>query len=156
MSEPMTLEEALAIYYRASATKAEIDDAYGVLVAHAERTVAARSGEPEWLTTTRMTRFLPRDRKAEALAYIDTLTAELAAARQEFAEWLDASRTALDAHAAVVADRDRLAACVERVRFVAVEESWDPMHAERNGWRVPVVTADSILSALEGTNAGNS
>jgi fructose-1,6-bisphosphatase/sedoheptulose 1,7-bisphosphatase-like protein len=52
------------------------------------------------------------DRQSE----IDALQAELAAARQEFAEWLDASRKALDTHAEVVTDRDRLAACVERVR----------------------------------------
>jgi len=32
---------------------------------------------------------------------IDALQAELAAARQEFAEWLDASRKALDTHAAL-------------------------------------------------------
>jgi len=121
------------------------------------------------------------------LAEHDTLTAELAAARAEFAEWLDASRTALDAHAEVVAelaaareerdeaqrnyafmveraanekldgyrelgaraaaaenDRDRLAACVERVRGVASGDQW--FHFPGS------VRAADILAALEGTD----
>jgi hypothetical protein len=88
---------------------------------------------------------------------IDALQAELAAARQEFAEWLDASRKALAAHAEVVTDRDRLAACVERVRNLPTWDTLDfeagtePVHAvlrdtERNG---AYVKSDDILAALE-------
>jgi hypothetical protein len=87
---------------------------------------------------------------------IDALQAELAAARQEFAEWLDASRTALDTHAEVKADRDRLAACVERVkgcgRVRVVEatddgdiEEWADEHGD-------YFRAADILAALGGTN----
>jgi CBS-domain-containing membrane protein len=46
-------------------------------------------------------------------ARIDTLTAERDAARQEFAEWLDASRKALDTHAEVVAERDALVRAID-------------------------------------------
>jgi hypothetical protein len=126
MSAPMTLEEAVR-EVQADGFGMCSPAARAALLAHAERTVAARSGEPEWLTTTRMTRFLPRDRKAEALAYIDTLTAELAAARQEFAEWPDAFGKGLETHAEVVADRERLAAMVERVMtpaFIDNKVAW--------------------------------
>jgi len=44
------------------------------------------------------------------------LRARLDAVEAEFRDWLDATRKGLDAHAEVKADRDRLAACVERVR----------------------------------------
>jgi hypothetical protein len=51
----------------------------------------------------------------------DTLTAELAAARQEFAEWLDAFGKGLEAHAEVVDERERLAADLAE-RLLATRE----------------------------------
>ena len=86
MSEPMTLEEALATYYRASATKAEIDDAYGVMVAHAERTVAARSEEePDGLENylKHMRAYGEGTGLHTVAMWVDTLTAERDAAREE-------------------------------------------------------------------------
>jgi hypothetical protein len=78
---------------------------------------------------------------------IDALQAELAAARQEFAEWLDASRKALDTHAEVKADRDRLAACVERVRGCEGQALDDDVYDLSGGW-VHVDSLRHILAAL--------
>ena len=121
-------------------------------------------------------------------ARIDTLTAERDAARAEFAEWLDASRKALDTHVEVVAerdaareerddiiaicrgtqmddaaiasmrayvskkllleaDRDRLAACVERVRKVTRVKIGVGPYPDRD--YTEVVHVSDILAALE-------
>jgi hypothetical protein len=126
---------------------AQIVDA--TLKAHAERTIAARSGEPEEVAAIRyvakyhdMRRDVQLDRLGamNVVEYLDALTAELAAARQEFAEWLDAFGKGLETHAEVVADRERLAAMVERVRGV-VSNTW-------SGFPGNVRAAD-ILAALE-------
>jgi hypothetical protein len=79
-------------------------------------------------------------------ARIDTLTAERDEARREFTEWLDASRKALDTHAEVVADRDRLAACVERVRKVTRVKIGVGPYPDRD--YTEVVHVSDILAAL--------
>jgi len=87
MSEPMTLDEAVRVMETATiyARGTEASRAYATIRAHAERTVEARSDEPE---------AVKRLREAPVwhlvTDYIDTITAE----------------------------RDRLAACVERVRGI--------------------------------------
>jgi hypothetical protein len=78
------------------------------------------------------------------------MQAERDAAREEFAEWLDASRKALDAHADLKADRDRLAACVERVRNAPRVTIWAGPYPDRD--YTEVVHVDEILAALEGTD----
>jgi predicted nuclease with TOPRIM domain len=57
------------------------------------------------------------DRQSE----IDALQAELAAARQEFAEWLDASRKALDTHAAL---QERVRELEAELTDTQVENAW--------------------------------
>jgi hypothetical protein len=123
MSAPMTLEEAVR-EVQADGFGMCSPAARAALLAHAERTVAARSGEePEGVRKIRQAAAgggypSPRVQQwyAEAALHIDALTAELDAARQEFAEWLDAFGKGLEAHAEVVDERERLAAMVERVR----------------------------------------
>jgi len=167
MPEPMTLEESVAFFdgekTDATGKLREWERAVAGLLAHGRRTIAARSGEPRavtyWrdcvggfssdlTTTVQITPFAIK----EMLAYIDTLTAELAAARQEFAEWLDASRKALDAHAEVVAERDRLAAMVERQKPVldAAHDvvGWQGTQREEQAW----ATLRDSLSAMEGSD----
>jgi len=103
MSE-MTLEEAMRVLET------------GVVAmhsrsAHAERTVEARSGEPE---------AVKRLREAPVwhlvTDYIDTLTAERDAARERSEYWKAEHAAANEVIDTLRADRDRLAACVERVR----------------------------------------
>jgi hypothetical protein len=79
------------------------------------------------------------------------LKAERDAARREFIEWIDTTREELDAHADVVADRDRLAACVERVRGACERAGHWVEKADGRGSSCYVMHAD-ILAALEGTN----
>jgi uncharacterized protein (DUF3084 family) len=67
-----------------------------------ERLLATREQREDW---AKFALEMQRERDA-ARQDIRTLTAERDEARQEFAEWLDASRKALDAHAEVVAERD--------------------------------------------------
>jgi hypothetical protein len=124
MSE-MTLEEAMRVLETATiyARGAEASRAYATVRAHAERTVEARSDEPE---------AVKRLREAPVwhlvTDYIDTLTA----------------------------DRDRLAACVERVRAVqrvhlyarfdglVVEQIADGPDSESDGY----MRTDDVLDAL--------
>jgi hypothetical protein len=97
----------------------------------AERTVAARSGEPKSVQAFRD----PYNRSwshAEVVCqYIDTLTAERDAARAERDEWVERGNCAHNMYVetqerldAAIADRDHLAACVERVREVAGGDQW--------------------------------
>jgi hypothetical protein len=92
----------------------------------------------------------------------DAMRAERDEAREELATFHATMQTVLDAKEALVvtarADRDRLAACVERVRNLPTWDTLDfeagtePVHAvlrdtERNG---DYVKSDDILAALEG------
>jgi hypothetical protein len=85
--------------------------------------------------------------------------AERDAARREFTEWVDTTREELDAHAEVVADRDRLAACVERatewIKVLADGEFTSPFKVdplERAKSHIAAIehSAADILAALEG------
>jgi hypothetical protein len=182
MTEPMTLEEAVRLY-RDEPNMDEFtwQHVRRVLFQHAERTVAARSGEPLGVREIRVraVRQPPTVKFSalrETVEYIDTLTAELAAANASYQEVatiyaeldekygiaiaeLAAAREERDAYKRAKAenddrfmgerddaraDRDRLAACVERVRGV-VSHTW-------SGFPGNVRAAD-ILAALEGTNA---
>ena len=90
---------------------------------------------------------------------IDTLTAELAAARERV-EFLDVELAAMQSEKTdllndvfcVTQDRDRLAACVERVGGVLAEEpilDRNDDGSESDRW---VVLVEDIFAALEGTN----
>jgi hypothetical protein len=150
----------------------------------AERTIATRSGEPE---------AVKRLREAPVwhlvTDYIDTLTAELAAAREELDRermrlaacgvvanantpqtaaaaraFPDEYRSAscddvariVDSEMQLRADRDRLAACVERVRGVSRFDVADSdgayEQAEIPDARGRYMKAADILAALEGTD----
>jgi hypothetical protein len=98
----------------------------------------------------------------EAVTLIDTLTAERDEAREELATFHATMQTILDAKEALVvtarADRDRLAACVERIKSLPTWDTWNfepgaeqtgfPLSdTERNG---SFVSSADILAALEG------
>jgi len=106
-----------------------------------------KKAHPDWSGLPKGTSII-----ATARELLDSLTADLAAARQEFAEWLDASRKALDAHAEVVAERDRLAAMVERQKPVldAAHDvvGWQGTQREEQAW----ATLRDSLSAMEGSD----
>jgi len=115
IKEAMTLEEAVAFFETDIATAGlpEWERAVAGLLAHAKRTIKARSGEPEYLRELRKYAAETQSENAlVAVAHIDTLTA----------------------------NRDSLAACVERVRELA---------RFQNGFS-GVVRATDILAALEG------
>jgi len=128
---------------------AERTQAIAIVAAHAERTVEARSVDA--LDTLRtVVESDPYHQQFRPLVqHIDTLTADLArvTAANEFArtEWAIWEEKACQLQArldAVEADRDRLAACVERVRGVLAREE-------------PYICSTSmadILAALEGTD----
>jgi len=139
MPEPMTLEESVAFFdgekTDATGKLREWERAVAGLLAHGRRTVAARSAHADDLPSCACGEQWGgeswHDPKCEVYARFIALTAELAAARQEFAEWLDASRKALDAHAEVVAERD--AAREER----DVAERALRMHGYRKSCDIP-------------------
>jgi hypothetical protein len=99
---------------------------------------------------------------------IDALQAELAAARQEFAEWLDASRTALDTHAALQArvreleatildEHSRLAQAEAKPAAVGVVGTvrWGCLEEQHRTCRV-LDTRESAQRAVEaGSRHGN-
>jgi hypothetical protein len=158
MTEPMTLEEAIAAcpiipcnYEGETLTMLPVNVAR-TLKAHAERTVAARSGEPQEVTSIRalaqysdMRWDMMIDRRgAEVIvAYLDTLTAERDAARAKVAAFQATYKIAAESGEGLLAvgerlieltgERDRLAACVERVR----------------GWRDEWLNEDPAYCAVE-------
>jgi hypothetical protein len=155
MSAPMTLEEAVR-EVQADGFGMCSPAARAALLAHAKRTIAARSGEPEEVAAIRyvakyhdMRRDVQLDRLGamNVVEYLDTLTAELAAARAERDAYKRAKAENDDRFMGerddARADRDRLAAMVERVRGV-VSNTWSgfPGH----------VRAADILAALEAPN----
>jgi hypothetical protein len=87
----------------------------------------------------------------EAVTLIDTLTAERDEAREELATFHATMQTILDAKEALVvtarADRDRLAACVERVRKVTRVKIGVGPYPDRD--YTEVVHVSDILAALE-------
>jgi len=139
MSEPMTLDEAVRVLETATiyARGAEASRAYATIRAHAERTVEARSDEPE---------AVKRLREAPVwhlvTDYIDTITAERDALVRAIDDAMvsahigvfnpgDDPKDAINKLAVyeqgvgeyfVKAERDRLAACVERVKKLP---TWD-------------------------------
>jgi hypothetical protein len=158
MSEPMTLEEAVRVLreqrdFALDDTQrhpslaqwfAERTQAIAIVAAHAERTIAARSGEPEAVTRLHAT---DSSDAREVSIYIDTLNltcGELMMQRDT-----------------LTADRDRLAACVERV-VLACRNSFDVRArgkcpdcgelVDQTTQAVGLVRAADILAALEGTN----
>jgi hypothetical protein len=92
----------------------------------------------------------------QLLTHIDTLTAERDAARERSKYWKAEHAAANEVIDTLRADRDRLAACVERVREcgrVRVVEATDDGDIEE--WaddHGDYFRAADILAALEGTN----
>jgi hypothetical protein len=152
MTEPMTLEEAVRVLreqrdFALDDTQrhpslaqwfAERTQAIALVATHAERTIAARSGEPEAVTRLHAT---DSSDAREVSIYIDTLNltcGELMMQRDT-----------------LTADRDRLAACVERVRECKRYEAdytfegsyYHEAHIEGEWMR-----AADILAALGDTN----
>jgi hypothetical protein len=165
MTEPMTLEEAVRVTFPIPHRKKGVSgmlatvpmDALCVLRAHAERTIAARSGEQEEvrhlrdsaceLTADEMIVYYTTREVRAVLAHLDTLTAERDAARQEFAEWLDASRKALDAHAEVVAERDAARESLRRLAddvMRCIDASWRPHHGREYGAHLGNILAEFV------------
>jgi hypothetical protein len=187
MPESMTLEEAVRAVRDTAEHQHTQAVAFDVILTHAERTIAARSGEPSVVDLARAIAeandgaCLTHDELVELLYVFDTLTAERYAAR-EWAEqcqlerdtandnaqnllneWqqLEAERdaareevrradiatrwTAEEADRAFT-DRDRLAACEERVRGVA------EAYRSRDGGARAQRFASDILAALEGAH----
>jgi hypothetical protein len=78
---------------------------------------------------------------------VAALTADLAAARQEFAEWLDASRTALDTHAEVVAELDAARESLKRLSedvMRCIDASWKPHHGRDYGAHLGNILAEFV------------
>jgi len=156
MSEPMTLDEAVRVMETATiyARGTEASRAYATIRAHAERTVEARSDEPE---------AVKRLREAPVwhlvTDYIDTLTAERDAARERSEYWKAEHAAANEVIDTLRADRDRLAACVERatewIKVLADGEFTSPFKVdplERAKSHIAAIehSAADILAALEG------
>jgi hypothetical protein len=142
MSEPMTLEEAVRVLreqrdFALDDTQrhpslaqwfAERTQAIAIVAAHAERTIAARSGEPEEVQYVRSRPLFYTERAC--IAHIDTLTADLARvtaanafARTEWAIWEEKACELERERKAVEAERD---AARER------SEYWKAEHAAAN------------------------
>jgi hypothetical protein len=100
MNEPMTLEEAIAA----------AENKVSALCDGKEKWTMRIPADPDRDADLVIARALGMAKRA-----IDTITAELAAARQEFAEWVDASRKALDTH-------DALAARVRELEATLLDE----------------------------------
>jgi hypothetical protein len=130
--------------------------AHAALLAHAERTVAARSVEPDELRAIR--EFADKDSVVQvALDHIDHLATRLAEVEAQLADTRDAESRCWARLGAVAqqvtdlrADRDALAACVERVRGMRDKyaECWDGDLFQQKD-----IMAD-ILAALTPTREG--
>jgi len=159
MTEPMTLEEAVRVLHdvrnvvRANGTvdRDLLNRAEDAVFAHAERTVEARSVEPEEVRAFRDPNTRSWSHAEVVCQHIDRLTAANEFARREWAIWeakacqlqarideVEAERDAVrekklaqlralraeQESARLREDRDRLAACVERV-VLACRNSFD-------------------------------
>jgi len=155
MTEPMTLEEALKRDSLLCTQPLALDiivRAARQWLAHEKRTIAARSEQEQLALTVRRHDgeyvYEPEMSIAErACSLISTLTAERDAARQEFAEWLDASRTALDTHAEVVAELDAARESLKRLSedvMRCIDASWKPHHGRDYGAHLGNILAEFV------------
>ena len=84
MTKPMTLEEAVCAWRTVSRFPSQVNLAVVVetLAAHAERTIAARSGEPEAVRAFRDPNTRSWSHAEEVCQYIDRLTAYVERVRE--------------------------------------------------------------------------